>query len=58
MSEMGSQVSVVTRKKAQDIPLWRRKSFLETTHHIFVYTLLIGLSLVVLMPLGWMITAA
>lgn len=37
---------------------WRRKSVAKTTHAIFVYTLLIGIGILILMPLSWMLTAA
>lgn len=55
---MEIQISAEVKKRVKRIPFWRRKSFLGTSHHIFVYALLIGLSIVVLMPMGWMITAA
>lgn len=37
---------------------WRRRSVQKTIHAVFVYSLLIGLGIVVLMPLSWMLTAA
>jgi multiple sugar transport system permease protein len=40
------------------LPFWRRKSFLQTTHTLLVYGLCIGLGLLVMMPMGWMLTAA
>ena len=41
-----------------DIRFWRRKSVTKTAHAIFVYSFLIGIGIVVMMPLSWMLTAA
>jgi multiple sugar transport system permease protein len=40
------------------IRFWRRKSVREIAHAVFVYSLLIGIGIVILMPLSWMLTAA
>ena len=40
------------------IPVWRRKSFQQGSHRILVYVLCIALGALVLMPMGWMLTAA
>jgi multiple sugar transport system permease protein len=40
------------------IRFWRRKSFRKIVHAVFIYSLLIGLSIIILMPLSWMLTAA
>lgn len=37
---------------------WQSKSVAKTAHTIFVYTLLIGIGIAILMPLSWMLTAA
>jgi multiple sugar transport system permease protein len=37
---------------------WGRQSVRGTLHAVFVYGLLVGLGIVVLMPLSWMLTAA
>jgi multiple sugar transport system permease protein len=41
-----------------NIRFWRRKSVTRTVHAVFVYSLLIGMGIVVMMPLSWMLTAA
>jgi ABC-type glycerol-3-phosphate transport system permease component len=41
-----------------DIRFWRRKSVRKITHAVFVYSLLIGIGILILMPLSWMLTAA
>jgi multiple sugar transport system permease protein len=38
--------------------LWQRKSVRKTIHAVFIYSLLIGIGFIVLMPLSWMLTAA
>jgi multiple sugar transport system permease protein len=38
--------------------LWHRKSVRKTIHAVFIYSLLIGIGFIVLMPLSWMLTAA
>jgi multiple sugar transport system permease protein len=40
------------------IRFWRRKSVREIAHAVFVYSLLIGIGILILMPLSWMLTAA
>jgi multiple sugar transport system permease protein len=40
------------------IRFWRRKSVRRIVHAVFIYSLLIGLGIIVLMPLSWMLTAA
>lgn len=40
------------------INIWQRKSFRKTVHAIFIYSLLIGIGVLILMPLSWMLTAA
>jgi multiple sugar transport system permease protein len=40
------------------IRFWQRKSVRKITHAIFIYSLLIGLGIIILMPLSWMLTAA
>jgi multiple sugar transport system permease protein len=40
------------------IKFWRRKSVRKTTHAVFIYSLLIGIGILILMPLSWMLTAA
>jgi multiple sugar transport system permease protein len=40
------------------IRFWRRKSVRKITHAVFVYSLLIGIGILILMPLSWMLTAA
>ena len=37
---------------------WQRKSARKTTHAVFIYSLLIGIGILILMPLSWMLTAA
>lgn len=37
---------------------WRRKSVRKTVHAVFIYSLLIGIGILILMPLSWMLTAA
>jgi ABC-type glycerol-3-phosphate transport system permease component len=56
--EMENQLSVSPKTQTRDLPFWRRKSFQQTSHKVLVYTLLFGLSIIVLMPMSWMITAA
>jgi multiple sugar transport system permease protein len=40
------------------IRFWRRKSVRKITHAVFVYSFLIGIGILILMPLSWMLTAA
>jgi multiple sugar transport system permease protein len=40
------------------VRFWQRKSVRRVSHAVFVYALLIAISIVVLMPLSWMVTAA
>jgi multiple sugar transport system permease protein len=40
------------------IRFWRRKSVRKIVHAVFIYSLLIGIGIVILMPLSWMLTAA
>jgi ABC-type glycerol-3-phosphate transport system permease component len=40
------------------IRFWRRKSVRKITHAVFIYSLLIGIGIVIMMPLSWMLTAA
>jgi multiple sugar transport system permease protein len=40
------------------IRFWRRKSVRKIVHAVFVYSLLIGIGIAILMPLFWMLTAA
>jgi ABC-type glycerol-3-phosphate transport system permease component len=40
------------------ISFWQKKSVRKTVHAIFIYSLLIGIGILVLMPLSWMLTAA
>jgi ABC-type glycerol-3-phosphate transport system permease component len=56
--EMENQLSVSPKTQTRDLPFWRWKSFQQTSHKVLVYTLLFGLSIIVLMPMSWMITAA
>lgn len=44
--------------RSNQIPFWKRKSFLQGAHTVLVYALCIGLGALVLMPMGWMLTAA
>jgi multiple sugar transport system permease protein len=37
---------------------WLRKSVRKTFHAVFIYSLLIGIGILILMPLSWMLTAA
>jgi multiple sugar transport system permease protein len=37
---------------------WQRKSVRKTVHAVFIYSLLIGIGILILMPLSWMLTAA
>lgn len=39
-------------------PFWKRKSFQQAAHKLLVYGLCITLGALVLMPMGWMLTAA
>lgn len=56
---MAQQVSSISTSQGQrDVPFWKRKSFLAISHQVFVYSLLISLGILVMMPLGWMITAS
>jgi multiple sugar transport system permease protein len=48
----------LTAPASVGIPFWKRKSFLQTSHTVLIYSLLVGLGAMVLMPMGWMITAA
>ena len=41
-----------------NVRFWRRKSFTKTAHAVFVYSLLIGIGILILLPLSWMLTAA
>jgi len=43
---------------SMDIRFWKRKSVTKTAHAVFVYSLLIGFGIVVMLPLSWMLTAA
>lgn len=47
-----------TTSDSVNIQFWRRKSVTKTAHAVFVYSLLIGIGIVILMPLSWMLTAA
>jgi len=40
------------------VRFWRSKSVRKVIHAIFVYSLLIGMGAVILMPLSWMLTAS
>jgi multiple sugar transport system permease protein len=40
------------------IRFWRRKSVRKVTHAVFIYSLLIGIGILIVMPLSWMLTAA
>jgi multiple sugar transport system permease protein len=40
------------------IRVWRRKSVRKIVHAVIVYSLLIGMGIVIMMPLSWMLTAA
>ena len=55
---MDRQISMPVKQRGIAVPFWRRKSFLQTTYTIMVYIFVIGLSILVMMPLGWMLTAA
>jgi ABC-type glycerol-3-phosphate transport system permease component len=55
---MDRQISMPVKQEGLAVPFWRRKSFLQTTHTLMVYIFVIGLSILVMMPLGWMLTAA
>jgi len=44
--------------KSLDIRFWRRKSVRRIVHAVFVYSVLIGIGLLVMLPLTWMLTAA
>jgi multiple sugar transport system permease protein len=58
MIDMDNQFLVSAKEHPTDIPLWKRKSFQKKLHTILVYTLSIGLGIIIMMPMGWMITAA
>jgi ABC-type glycerol-3-phosphate transport system permease component len=59
---METQLATPPRRKSDgrrsDIPLWKRKSFLQTSHKALIYLLCLGLGALVLMPMSWMLTAA
>ena len=42
----------------RDIAVWKRKSSQQAAHKVLVYSLCIALGALVLMPMGWMLTAA
>ena len=58
-----SQSQTINDNKLSDsspikIRFWRRKSVRKIVHAVFIYSLLIGLGIIILMPLSWMLTAA
>ena len=58
-----SQSQTINDNKLSDsspikIKFWRRKSVRKIVHAVFIYSLLIGLGIIILMPLSWMLTAA
>lgn len=58
-----SQSQTINDNKLSDSPpikirFWRRKSVRKIVHAVFIYSLLIGLGIIILMPLSWMLTAA
>jgi multiple sugar transport system permease protein len=59
---MGQSYSVLKFEDHKQVQtklyLWQRRSFRSIFHAVVVYALLIGLGIVILMPLGWMLTAS
>lgn len=55
---MENQVSKLPSPVTSELPFWKRKSFTQTSHTTLIYFLCIGLGIAVMMPMGWMITAA
>jgi len=43
---------------SKEIRFWQRKSVRNTVHAVLVYSLLIGIGILIMMPLSWMLTAA
>jgi multiple sugar transport system permease protein len=43
---------------SKKIRFWQRKSVRKTVHAVVVYSVLIGIGILILMPLSWMLTAA
>jgi len=53
-NEKPNQAQVTESK----IKFWKRKSVRKITHAVFIYSLLVGIGILILMPLSWMFTAA
>jgi multiple sugar transport system permease protein len=60
--EMSQSASIKNVEPTSSSPIknrfWRRKSVRKIVHAVFVYSLLIGIGILILMPLSWMLTAA
>jgi multiple sugar transport system permease protein len=60
--EMSQSASIKNVEPTSFSPIknrfWRRKSVRKIVHAVFVYSLLIGIGILILMPLSWMLTAA
>src|SRR5262245_55388060 len=53
-----AEVIKATKSTSVRPKFWHRQSVKKTVTALLVYTILIGLSIIVLMPLSWMLTAA